>query len=74
MTFQCRPCGRATSINASRLFNASFLRCDKCFAISTITPSQRLEMVKSAASAPSPHRGLLLKMEHQLNRHRQAMG
>jgi hypothetical protein len=52
LTFACPHCGRDNSINPTRLLNAYVIRCDRCFAISSITPSMQLEMVKNGQPSP----------------------
>jgi hypothetical protein len=49
----CRYCGRTTSVDSFRLFDALWIGCDRCFADQALTPSQRLEIVKSASWTPS---------------------
>jgi hypothetical protein len=31
MTFQCRPCGRGSTVKSLSHFRREFIRCDRCF-------------------------------------------
>jgi hypothetical protein len=57
LTFHCPQCRREVPVQSARLFNSHFIRCDSCFAITGLTASMRLEMVKSAYTSPSPGQG-----------------
>jgi hypothetical protein len=47
--FSCKHCGQTRSISTRRVVTATFLRCDACFAISSLSLGQRLELINAAS-------------------------
>jgi hypothetical protein len=52
--YECKHCGSARHIPTSRVVKATFLRCDDCYAISSLSMSERLALIDAAVSDPPP--------------------
>lgn len=46
--YSCKHCRQTRAIDTSRIVRAAYLRCDACFALSTLTLGERLAMVDAA--------------------------
>jgi DNA-directed RNA polymerase subunit RPC12/RpoP len=56
-SYECRYCGKATKIAASKIFNMVAIRCESCRALSAITDKERRELLAQGipgASMPGP--------------------
>lgn len=54
INFRCRYCRQTRLLESSRVFDAPFVRCDACFAINSITESERLNLIRNAGSSGAP--------------------
>lgn len=53
-SFQCRFCGREILVTAQRLIGAKAIRCDRCFAINSLSDDDRADLMsKVAPTAPA---------------------
>jgi hypothetical protein len=48
--YHCTHCARTRAIETSRVAQATFLRCDACFAISSLTLAARRALIKAASA------------------------
>ena len=46
----CKHCARTRAIETSRVAEATFLRCDACFAVSSLTLAERRALIKAASA------------------------
>jgi hypothetical protein len=56
VTFNCPQCKCGVPVQSARLVDCHFIRCDRCFAITGLTMSIRVELLRAATSPPSPDR------------------
>jgi hypothetical protein len=47
--YHCKHCARTRAVETSRVAQSTFLRCDACFAISSLTLAERRLMIKAAS-------------------------
>jgi hypothetical protein len=46
--YRCKHCAQTTAIDTSRIVKAHVLRCDACFALSSLPLSERLALINAA--------------------------
>jgi hypothetical protein len=50
--YHCKHCARTRAVETSRVVQATFLRCDACFAISSLSLAERRVLIKAASPEP----------------------
>ena len=48
INFGCRYCRRDSEVSPSRVMEAHFIRCDRCFAVNRLSESQRVAMIRGS--------------------------